>query len=127
LNLILDTVAVIARLNEDQAIIALLSGDVRVHLPIIVLGELYVGAENSSRVQENMSRIDAFARNAYLLSCDQDTAKQYARIGQQLRLRGRPIPQNDMWIAALAMQHGLTLLTRDYHFDEITGLLKLSW
>jgi tRNA(fMet)-specific endonuclease VapC len=62
-----------------------------------------------------------------LLLCDEQTARQYGRISQQLRKKGRPIPQNDMWIAALALQHGLTLVTRDAHFSHIDGLLLQDW
>jgi tRNA(fMet)-specific endonuclease VapC len=59
--------------------------------------------------------------------CDRATARQYARISHQLRKKGRPIPQNDLWIAALAVQHHQTVLTRDAHFNHIDGLLIKSW
>ena len=57
-----------------------------------------------------------------ILVCDTETARQYGRIKVELRRKGRPIPENDMWIAAVALQHGLTLATRDAHFDAIDGL-----
>jgi len=74
-----------------------------------------------------MEKIDKFVVGAAVLLCDDQTARQYAKISLQLRKKGRPIPQNDMWIAALAMQHGLTLVTRDAHFSHIDGLLLKSW
>jgi tRNA(fMet)-specific endonuclease VapC len=124
---LIDTVAAVARLNDDEAIIKLLNTDVPVSIPIITLGELYAGAENSSRVEANIEKIDKLASGAEILLCDEQTARQYAKISQQLRKRGRPIPQNDMWIAALAMQYGLTLVTRDAHFSNIDGLLLQAW
>ncbi len=126
-NFLLDTVAAVARLNEDETIIKLLNTDVPVSIPVIVLGELYAGAENSSRVEANIEKIGKFASGATVLSCDDQTARHYGRIAQQLRKKGRPIPQNDVWIAALAMQHNLTLLTRDEHFSNIGGLLTAKW
>lgn len=124
---LIDTVAAVARLNHDAAIIKLLNTDVLISIPIIVLGELYAGAENSAKVQDNYTKIERLVNDSNLLLCDTQTARQYARISQQLREKGRPIPQNDMWIAALAMQHGLTLVTRDAHFSHIDGLLLQTW
>ena len=124
---LLDSVAAIARLNEDKAIITLLNTNVLVSIPIIVLGELYAGAEKSGRVAENIKRVDDFARDRDIVLCDEDTAHEYARVSQQLRKKGRPIPQNDMWIAALAIQHNMTLVTRDKHFSQIDGLLLKAW
>jgi tRNA(fMet)-specific endonuclease VapC len=126
-NFLLDTVAAIARLNKDKAIIALLTSDISVKFPIIVLGELYAGAEKSGRVQENIKKVDEFVNNRDIVFCDQDTARIYAKISAQLRAKGRPIPQNDLWIAALAMQHGFMLVTRDKHFDEVDGILLKAW
>jgi tRNA(fMet)-specific endonuclease VapC len=65
-----------------------------------VLGELYAGAENSAHIEANIKRIDELVSGAVVLLCDEQTARRYAKIAQQLRLKGRPIPQNDMWIAA---------------------------
>ena len=66
------------------------------------------------------------ARNT-ILSCDEVTGDIYGQIKVQLRTKGRPIPENDIWIAATAMQHGLTLVTRDRHFQEIDGLALATW
>jgi len=61
------------------------------------------------------------------LICDIETATHYARIKNDLRLKGKPIPENDIWIAALALQHGLILATRDAHFGEVDGLTVVRW
>ena len=58
------------------------------------------------------------------LPCDFDTARLYGRIKAELRRKGKPIPENDIWIAAAAIQYGLTLVTRDRHFDFIDGLSR---
>ena len=60
-----------------------------------------------------------------LLNCDADTASHYADIDDWLRARGRPIPQNDMWIAAVARQHGLPVASRDTHFDEVDSISRV--
>jgi tRNA(fMet)-specific endonuclease VapC len=62
-----------------------------------------------------------------LIAPDRATAVIYGRIQSDLRRRGRPIPTNDVWIAALAIQHGYTLVTRDNHFQEVDGLNAISW
>ncbi len=64
--------------------------------------------------------------NAVLL-CDVETARYYGDIKNQLRLKGRPLPENDIWIAAVALQHNLTLVTRDAHFQEIENLQVVGW
>ncbi len=62
-----------------------------------------------------------------VLGCDSDTARRYGEVKNALRLKGRPIPENDIWIAAVALQHGLTLITRDGHFNEIEELTVEAW
>ena len=74
-----------------------------------------------------MAKIDEFVGHMAIEQCDAITAKHYGRIKDFLRQRGRPIPENDVWIAALTEQYGLTLLTRDDHFKEIEGLQARSW
>lgn len=85
------------------------------------------GAQKSGRPKENLGRIDEFAANNVVLSCDTQTARQYGRVKDALRREGRPIPENDIWIAAIALQHGLTLITNDAHFHEVKGLNAESW
>jgi tRNA(fMet)-specific endonuclease VapC len=119
---LLDTVAAIARLNNDPTFVAALDPRGVLSIPIIVVGELYAGAENSAHVEANIKNIDQLVEGTNLLLCDKQTAQQYAKIAQRLRKKGRPIPQNDLWIAALALQHKLTLVTRDGHFKHIDGL-----
>jgi predicted nucleic acid-binding protein len=61
------------------------------------------------------------------LAVDGDTADRYAEVRGELKQSGRPIPSNDLWIAALARQHALPLLSRDEHFDSVPGLRRIGW
>jgi tRNA(fMet)-specific endonuclease VapC len=93
-----------------------------VFTPSIVLGELFFGALKSTRVVANLAQVEALAASTHVLACDFDTARHYGEIRIRLRNRGRPIPDNDIWIAAVARQHDLTLATRDGHFRGIEDL-----
>ena len=126
-NTLLDTNAVISVFGNDTALLAIVSRASRCFLPSIVLGELYYGAHQSANVAENMAKLQAFRDTMALLSCDEDTAVEYGRIKAELRRRGRPIPENDIWIAAIAAQHQLELLSNDEHFDDVDGLSRKSW
>lgn len=124
---LLDTNAVIALLENDPGIKSSLQDEPEIFIETTVLGELYFGARKSHRVEENTARIDAFAEACPPLSTDLATSRLYGRIKADLRSKGRPIPENDIWIAAMATRYELTLLTRDRHFFEVDGLRVESW
>ncbi len=119
---LLDTNIVIALFAGESAIQQFMREAEQVFVPSIALGELYFGARKSGRVETNLARIDEFALSCSILACDTDTAREYGVIKNTLRAKGRPIPENDIWIAAIARQCGLVLVTRDVHFDEIKDL-----
>jgi tRNA(fMet)-specific endonuclease VapC len=121
---LLDTNIVIALFADDRKIQRKLKRST-VYMASIVVGELMYGALKSARVQDNLKRIEDFAHANTVLACDLDTARSYGHIKQQLRSRGKPLPENDIGIAALARQHDLTLVSRDAHFQEV-GDLKLE-
>jgi tRNA(fMet)-specific endonuclease VapC len=98
-----------------------------IFIPVIVVGELYFGAENSSRQADNIARVDEFITRYTILDCDVQTARFYGQIESQLRAKGKPIPPNDMWIAAIARQHNLTVLPQDAHFNHVDGLPVQGW
>ena len=124
---LLDTNIVIAIFAKEAKVQAYLLDATEVFVPAIVLGELYYGAYKSSRVTENIAKIEEFgARNAVVIS-DTATARAYGQIKNGLRAKGRPIPENDIWIAAIAMQYNLALVTRDVHFGEVDGLVTETW
>jgi tRNA(fMet)-specific endonuclease VapC len=99
----------------------------KVYVPSLVLGELYFGARTSAQKDRNLARIDEFAAANAVLVPDVATAREYGILKAALRVRGRPARENDMWIAAIARQHGLTLITRDAHFQDVEGLAVGSW
>ncbi len=109
-KVLLDTNIVIALFSQDHSVHDALSRTVEVFVPSIVLGELYYGAYKSVEVGPNITRIGDFARQNAILSCDGVTAQYCGRVKSFLRLKGRPIPENDIWIAAIAQQYSLTLL-----------------
>jgi tRNA(fMet)-specific endonuclease VapC len=91
------------------------------------MGEVFHGAEVSNRREARMAEAEEFASQRKLLPCDLDTARHYGAIKGSLQVRGRPIPDNDIWIAALAQQHDLTVVTKDAHFRQVDALPLLSW
>jgi tRNA(fMet)-specific endonuclease VapC len=126
-SILLDTNIVIGLFAQEKSIQARLSESDRVFLPSIVLGELYFGAYKSAHADENTRRIDELAAASAVLACDAVTAIHYGRIKKSLRDKGKPLPENDIWIAALAQQHGLTVVSRDQHFQEIENLPIEVW
>ena len=96
-------------------------------ISVISVGELLHGARNSQRTESNLQRIRALAGRIPVVPCTVATAESYARIRYGLQARGRPIPTNDIWIAATARQQGLVLATRDRHFREIEELRIEEW
>jgi tRNA(fMet)-specific endonuclease VapC len=124
---LLDSNIAVAFLNGDPNVRELVDKADEIYLPAIALGELYYGAFNSSRKPENLEKIDGFKDEVYLLDCDEYTAKIYGQVKKGLKDKGTPIPENDIWISAIAIQYGLTVVTRDSHFDYVDGLNIESW
>lgn len=124
---LLDTNIVIALFANEATIKDNLGDAEEVFVPSIVIGELFYGARKSTRSKENLARIDELALASVVLGCDVETARKYGEIKNDLRSKGHPIPENDIWIAAIAAQHNLTLVSRDAHFDEIIDLNRVTW
>ncbi|MDQ3706469.1 MAG: type II toxin-antitoxin system VapC family toxin [Chloroflexota bacterium] len=124
---LLDTNIVIAHFAQEPAVDARLVPEAEIFIPSIVLGELYYGAEKSGLGRANRNRIEKFAANNTVIACDAETARRYAIVRNRLRLKGRPIPENDMWIAAAALQYNMVLVTRDAHFRDVEYLKLERW
>lgn len=124
---LLDTNVLVQLFNGSAEVGRRLENTVEVLVPTVVLGELLFGAERSARKSENVSRIEDFSTACTVLVIDQETARKYAQVKEALHRAGRPIPDNDVWIAAIALQHGLVLATRDRHFGHVEGLATESW
>ena len=124
---LLDTNIVIALFAEDQSVKKHIVKAGEVFIPAPVIGELFFGAFKSERPKANSERVENFAASNTVLACDIGTSKEYGLIKSNLHKKGCPIPENDIWIAALAMEHGLTLISRDEHFKKIDELKRAIW
>jgi tRNA(fMet)-specific endonuclease VapC len=126
-NFLLDTNVVIALFRSDPAILTKLTSATRVLVPTTTLGELYYGARCSARLHRNLDRVDRLVMVSEVLGCDATTSQHYGMVKGRLRSKGRPIPENDIWIAAPARQHGLTVATRDHHFEAVDEIAIEFW
>jgi tRNA(fMet)-specific endonuclease VapC len=125
--MILDTNALSAFADGMRPVVQQIAAADELHLPVIVLGEYRFGIATSRRRRE-YERWLARGRSFWnVLPLGEETATHYASIRQQLKSAGAPLPSNDVWIAALAKQHELPILSRDTHFDAVPGLTRLSW
>lgn len=124
---LLDTGIVIALFANERTVVEQIEDAEEIFIPSIVIGELYYGARKSGRVRENVARIELFAEANVVLLCDNETSRWYGVIKDLLRQKGSLIPENDVWIAALALRQGLVLVTRDSNFEAVTNLKTVSW
>lgn len=124
MRLLLDTNAYSAMRQDNPAIRALFRRADDVLLSAIVLGEILYGIEHGSRRDENLTVLNRFLAQprVRLVPVTRTTADRYARVAGLLRRKGRPIPTNDLWIAAHALETGADLVSFDEHFAEIDGL-----
>ncbi|MGB0564137.1 MAG: type II toxin-antitoxin system VapC family toxin [Spirulinaceae cyanobacterium] len=124
---LLDTNIIIALFADDTNVTDNLAQANEVFIPNTVIGELCYGAHKSGRTADNLARIEALIAASTILDCDTETARHYGRVKNKLRFKGRPLPENDIWIAVLAIQHDLILVTRDAHFQEVENLSTVAW
>lgn len=122
-----DTNAVSDALKDNASILHIMTEADVIYIPSIVLGELYFMAENSAKQLANYAQINQFIGKHLIVPCDEYTSLEYAKLRFQLQKKGRPIPENDLWIASLARQYQVPLLTRDQHFQYIDGLTIVNW
>jgi tRNA(fMet)-specific endonuclease VapC len=126
-RLLLDTNIIIALFEGDEGVLSNLDRAIEVFVPAIALGELFFGAAKSGRPHENVAKLEQFAEGRRILPCDLEVAREYGRLKNALWAKGRPLPENDIWIAAVASRHELVLATRDRHFRDIDGLAIAVW
>lgn len=126
-GVLLDTNIIIGIFANDSSILDRLRQTDEVFIPSVALGELYYGAYKSAHPQDNAGRIDQLATNATVLFCDTTTARHYGLIKANLRAKGKPLPENNIWIASIAKHHDLVVVSRDQHFQEIDELSVEVW
>ena len=125
--MILDTNALSAFVDGDETLGRMLAGSQMLAVPTIVLGEYRFGILGSRRRKyyENWLVENLFGK--VILNVGEETAALYAEIRHELKRKGRPIPYHDIWIAALARQHRLAILSNDTHFDHVEKVKRVGW
>jgi tRNA(fMet)-specific endonuclease VapC len=124
---ILDTNALSAFADGDPALGRIMSREPRLAIPVIVLGEFRYGIAGSRHRDTYENWLIEYAPYCDILDVTEDTTVCYAAIRVTLKGTGRPIPANDAWIAALALQHKLAVLSRDEHFDSVPDIRRVGW
>jgi len=118
----IDTNRAIDILNNAGNIVKSISSYDGVYLPITVVGELRYGAYRSTKVSENLVKIDALEMRCSVIEIDSQVADTYGFLRAKLTRAGSPIPENDIWIAACCLRMELPLISDDAHFNVVTGL-----
>lgn len=119
---LLDSSVLILLLRQDPKIVQYVTDATATYMSTIALGELFYGAEHSSQVIKGLTEVRQLANRIATLMVDYAAASIYGRLKHEQRMKGLMIPDNDLWIAATAMQYSLTLARRDLHFNRVTGL-----
>ncbi len=125
--MILDTNALSAFADGDPAAVNRISDAGALAIPAVVLGEFRYGIAHSRRKADYEAWLARHAGDYQFLPIDEATTRHYAVIRAELRAAGKPIPGNDLWIAAACRQHGMPILSRDRHFDAVAGLRRIDW
>jgi predicted nucleic acid-binding protein len=124
---ILDTNALSALLDMDAGLLEVTAGSRELSLPVIVLGEYRFGIAISKRRREYEAWLARDLSLFRVLPVIEETSIHYAAIRSELKASGSPIPANDAWIAALARQHRLPIVSRDAHFDSVKNIERRTW
>ena len=123
-KILLDTNAYTAYLAGDREVLRVLAEADIIYLSIFVQGELYAGFKGGNREQENIAILQVFQDKprVSILNATSETAEIFAQIKNQLKTAGTPLPINDIWIAAHAMETGSGVVTYDKHFTRVPGI-----
>lgn len=121
-NCLLDTSIIIHSFRKLNNVSARLNTFNTIYVSAVAVGELYYGAYNSGDVTRHLTITNSFLQHCIILPVDNITADIFGSIKASLTKKGKPIPENDIWIAATALQHNLALYTADNHFKEVAGL-----
>lgn len=125
--MILDTNGLSALAEGESALEPILRKAAEIAIPVIVLGEYRYGISQSRNRTQYERWLADYLPSFRILDVDERTAISYSAVRAELRQAGTPIPSNDVWIAALCRQHSLPLLSRDRHFDAVSGITRLAW
>lgn len=123
---LLDTSIIIHSFKSHNDIVQKLDSFDEVFVPVFVVGELLFGAYKSSNPEKNLLQISLFLNNCAIINPNNVTAEYYGKVKAFLYQRGKPLPENDIWIAAIVKQYDLPLYTTDKHFTEVEGITLVS-
>lgn len=126
-KVVLDTSVVVSILRRVPGVKERARAVQELLVPLIALGELEYGANLATPPERQREAVRIFMEGATLLLPTARTAVEYGRVKLLLKVMGLPIPENDLWIAATALEHGLPLVTRDAHFAKVPGLIVENW
>lgn len=126
-KLLLDTNIIIEVFDGNKDIADKIDKLSQFYVPSIVLGELYTGINRVTNKSKHLKKLTDFLKLCIVLDVDATTAQHYGTIMAALYKKGKPLPLNDVWIAAIALQHELTVVSRDKHFNEIDGMKVKTW
>jgi len=126
-DLILDTNALSAYLDRTPEAVEMVSEVRELAIPVIVAGEFAFGIAQSRHREAYERSLQRMLDRCTVLEIGIETARHYAAIRLELKSAGRPIPSNDLWIAALSRQYAIPVMSRDSHFDFVGGLRRRSW
>jgi tRNA(fMet)-specific endonuclease VapC len=125
--MLLDTNAVSALANRDRVLARMLDEAPVAALPFVTVAEYRFGILGSAKREACEKTLDGLLQILPVFLPDLETLHLYASLAHELKVEGRPIPTNDIWIAALARQHGMPILSRDRHFDLIRSVHRVEW
>jgi tRNA(fMet)-specific endonuclease VapC len=123
----LDTNAVIAYREGISEVCTLIDKADIIIVPVTVIGELLYGALNSTKSKNNEKFVHQFVEYSIVMQIDESVAACYAQVRLDLKRQGNPIPENDIWIAAVCLVLEVPLFSRDDHFNLVPGLNVISW
>lgn len=126
-RVLIDTNIYSELLRGNRSVANLLKKPDIIAFSVISIAELLSGFKNGGREKENLEELDQFiySPRVVIYDIDSETSEFYAKIYDELKRSGDPIPTNDLWIAALALQHGTKLFTMDKHFRKVQGLFLI--
>lgn len=126
-QILLDSNIVIEVLEGNKEIADKINKLKEFYIPSIVVGELYVGVNRVTNKAKHLKMLQSFLKLCTVLDADSETAMYYGEMMAALYKKGKPVPTNDVWIAAIAKQYELTVITKDKHFKEIEGISIKHW
>ena len=128
-RILLDTNAYTAFLTGNEHLLNALTEAETAFFSVIVIGELYAGFCGGNRLKENKTLLARFLQksNVRVLDVTAETGEVFGQIKNELQKAGTPIPLNDIWLAAQAMETGSVIVSFDAHFDQVSGLRRWVW